>query len=158
MVEMILNPDPLRIFFEELLWCNFTSGSRAAPTPGGADLPCCCRGLALRRGLALWHPLCLRRSLCPCEGSTSIVAVMVATVWIVAPLGSVPGVTSVRSVRLLFGRTGRASAARVSASVARSSAACHLSLLRCWGGLRRLVSLPHIVNSSNLKQMWYIRI
>jgi hypothetical protein len=47
-----------------------TSGSKAAPTPGGADFPCCCRGLALRRDLGLWHPLCLGGNLCPSGGST----------------------------------------------------------------------------------------
>ncbi len=48
-----------------------TSSSMAAPTLGEVDLPCCCRGLALRRGLSLWNPLCLDVSLCPLGGSTS---------------------------------------------------------------------------------------
>jgi hypothetical protein len=68
---MLLNPDPKRIFIEDFQGRRFTSGSRAAPTLGGADLPCCCRGHVLRRGLCLWHPLGLHGGLCPCGESTS---------------------------------------------------------------------------------------
>ncbi len=48
-----------------------TSGSRTASSLREADLPCgSCRGLALRHGLALLHPLCRDRSLSPLEAST----------------------------------------------------------------------------------------
>ncbi len=65
-------------------------------------------------------------------GSPRTVAGGVAKVGVVAPLGAVPGVTSVRVLARGAGgaRAAGAGASSLSASIARPSAASHLSLLR----------------------------